>query len=74
MGPILNDQPLSAETPWKVADPDVSHFGKQLREVAKLIKISKDEHYFEVTNAAQNMTVRPAFLIQTFFVAFGLHD
>ena len=58
MGPILSDQPLSSETPWKLADPDVSAFGQQLREVAKLIKISKDEQFFEVIHTAQNLTVR----------------
>ena len=48
MGPLLSEQPLSATTPWVLADPDVSAFGKQLREVAKLIRISKKEQFVEV--------------------------
>ena len=48
MGPILSAQPLSATAPWEVADPDVNHFSKQLREVAKLIAISKNEQFVEV--------------------------
>jgi len=47
LGPILSNQPLSAPEPWKVASPDVSNFGAQLREVAKLIKISKTEKFVE---------------------------
>jgi len=47
LGPILSNQPLSAPGPWKVANPDVSSFGAQLREVAKLIKISKTEQFVE---------------------------
>ena len=45
---MLSNQPLSAPEPWKVASPDVSNFGAQLREVAKLIKISKTEKFVEV--------------------------
>merc|ERR1712226_536369 len=47
LGPILSQQSLSAPGPWEVADPDVSSFGAQLREVAKLIKISKTEQFVE---------------------------
>ena len=48
MGPLLDEQPLSATTPWVFPENDVSAFGKQLREVAKLIKISKSEQFVEV--------------------------
>ena len=50
MGPVLSKQPLSASTPWETADPDVSSFSKQLREVAKLIAISKKEQFVEVNS------------------------
>ena len=50
LGPKLSKQPLSADTEWVVPEEDASHFNKQLREVAKLIQISKNEEFVEVRN------------------------
>ena len=48
LGPKLVKQPLSADTPWMFPEVDVSDFNKQMREVAKLIQISKNEEFVEV--------------------------
>ena len=49
MGPKLEKQPLSADTPWKTQEIDDSEFNEQMRQVAKLIAISKNEEFVEVT-------------------------
>ena len=49
MGPKLEKQPLSADTPWKTEEIDDSEFNEQMRQVAKLIAISKNEEFVEVT-------------------------
>ena len=49
LGPKLAKQPLSADTPWVDPVEDDSDFNKQMRQVAKLIQISKNEEFVEVT-------------------------
>ena len=48
LGPKLEKQPLSAETPWVEPEFDDSDFNKQMLQVAKLIQISKNEEQVEV--------------------------
>lgn len=48
LGPKLEKQPLSAETPWVEPEFDDSDFNKQMLQVAKLIQISKNEEHVEV--------------------------
>ena len=50
MGPKLSKQPLSASTEWVVPGEEYTDFSKQLREVSKLIQISKTEKFVEVRN------------------------
>lgn len=49
LGPKLEKQPLSADTPWVEPLIDDSDFNKQMLQVAKLIQISKNEEHVEVT-------------------------
>ena len=49
LGPKLEKQPLSADTPWVDPIIDDSDFNKQMLQVAKLIQISKNEEFVEVT-------------------------
>ena len=48
LGPKLEKQPLSADTPWVHPIIDESDFNKQMLQVAKLNQISKNEEFVEV--------------------------
>ena len=51
LGPKLEKQPLSADTPWATPVIDDSDFNQQMLQVAKLISISKNEEFVEVWHA-----------------------